>query len=207
MSQRVPEVERLADALLGGVLGDDALLDAYRLAHQPGHLVLPCARGLEVGHRVRQRLHPCHGIRAVPDEDVLHHLGHAAQQVRLVEGGEERGAEHHVLGLVEGADLVLQSGEVDARLAPCGSVHHGQQGGGDVDVAYAALERGSGKAPDVGDDAPAQVQQQAVARGALLRERLPHEGQRVEVLVVVPCGDGDDVFGNSGQSGKSGGSG
>ena len=88
---------------------------------------------------------------------MLEHLGIAGKDVLAVEGAEELRAEDDRGGIVEHPDLILQSTEVDARLAADAGVDHGEQGGGDVDVLDAALESGCREAAQVGDHAAAYI--------------------------------------------------
>ena len=94
--------------------------------------------------------------------------------------------------MVEDADLVFQSAEVDAGLAANGGIDHGQQGGGYINIMYAALEGGGGKASQVGYHAATEIDEQRVARGAHVLQLAPDVAQRVERLVLVGGTDGDD---------------
>ena len=71
---------------------------------------------------------------------MLKHLGIAGEHVGSVESAQEGGVENHGAGIVEYANLVFQSAKVDARLAAHRGVYHREQGGGYVNVGYAALE-------------------------------------------------------------------
>ena len=50
---------------------------------------------------------------------------------------------------------------------------------------YAALEGGGGEAPQVGDHASAEVDEQRMACGSLSLQLLPHMSEALQVLVVV----------------------
>ena len=120
----VAEVERLTDALFGGILLHDARFDGDGTLHLGG-IDGEVAGGDVDGEEGAQ-------VVGVGDEAVLDHLGEAGEEVVAVEGAEEGAVDHHAVGLVEGADLVLEAVEVDARLSAHGGVDGGHEGGGDV---------------------------------------------------------------------------
>ncbi len=147
----------------------------------------------------------------VPDEGVLHDLGHAAGVLVHGECVERRRIRAHELWLVEGADQVLAGLVVDGRLAPHGSVDLGEEGGGQVHERKAAEEGGGGKPCEVADHAPAQrkdgclpvdppVQRRVVDPVEVLGRfgRLPggeHEGFDRPAGVVEGFGEGGAVVG------------
>ena len=106
-----------------------------------------------------------------------------------IETAQEFGFYQHTGGRSKDADFILQPIEVDARLASHGSVDHGEQRSGDVDVGDSPLEGGSGKATEVGHHATAQVDEQGVAAGPFLTQGLPYGSQRFQILVHVFCPD------------------
>ena len=134
MSHGVTEVERFADAVLQGILGDDALLD--------GHAI--CQHALESGEVERLGAEiECDQFcphLLVGDESVLEHLGIAGEDILVVEGAQELCVENDRCGIVKHPDFVFQTSEVDACLASDTGVDHSEQGGGDVDVVDATLE-------------------------------------------------------------------
>ena len=121
----VAEVERLTNTLLGGILLDDARFDSDGTLHLSGIDGEAAGRNVD-GEEGAQ-------VVGVGDEAVLDHLGEAGEEVVAVEGAEEGAVDHHAVGLVEGADLVLEAVEVDARLSAHGGVDGGHEGGGDVE--------------------------------------------------------------------------
>ena len=111
----------------------------------------------------------------------------------MVKGAQERRVEDDAAGSAEDPDLILQTAEVDARLAAHGGIDHGEQRRGDVDVVEAALEGGGGKAAKVCHHAAAEVHHQRVACGTALLQAGPHVAQRVKRLVLVGGPDGDNL--------------
>ena len=81
------------------------------------------------------------------DEAVLQHFGIAGEDVFLIHCPQEGGIEDDGTGIVEHADLVLQTSEVDACLATNGGVDHREQRGGYINIRYTALERRGCKPP------------------------------------------------------------
>ena len=183
--QGVAQVEGLADVLLGGVLGYNVLLGVDGLHNE-------VLQGVEIGG-VEVVSHERCPVLLGADESVLDHLGKAGTEVGSVEGVEEGGAHDDGLCRVEGADFILERVEVDTGLATYGCVDHGEQGGGDIDAADAALIGGCGKAAKVGDHAAAYIEQERVAGGAVGAQFVPYVGEGAQVLVVVACCDGDEV--------------
>lgn len=102
-----------------------------------------------------------------------------------IEAAQEFGFQQNAGGGSKDADFILQTVEVDARLASHGSVDHGEQRSGNVDVGDSPLEGGSGKTAEVGHHAPAQVDEQGVAAGPFLTQGLPYGSQSFQILVHV----------------------
>ena len=121
----VAKVERLTNALLDGILLDDARFDGDGTLHLSGIDGEVAGRNIDGEEGVQ--------VVGVGDEAVLDHLGEAGKEVVAVEGAEEGAVDHHAVGLVEGADLVLEAIEVNARLSTHGGVDGGHEGGGDVE--------------------------------------------------------------------------
>ena len=121
----VAEVERLTNALFGGILLDDARFDSDGTLHLSGIDGEVARRNVD-GEEGAQMV-------GIGDEAVLDHFGEAGEEVVAVEGAEEGAVDHHAVGLVEGADLVLEAVEIDARLSAHGGVDGGHEGGGDVE--------------------------------------------------------------------------
>ena len=129
------------------------------------------------------------------DEAVLQHLGIAGEDVFAVHGPQELGVEDDAAGVVEDADFVFQSAEVDACLSAYAGIDHREQGGGYINIRYAALERRCCKAAQVGDHAAAEVDHQRVARGTHALQFGPYVAQRVQRLVGVGGTDDDGTGG------------
>ena len=110
----------------------------------------------------------------------------------LLEAAETAGATVFFVGESPSDATLNSSAELWylGSLASHGGVHHGEQRGGEVGVADAALEGSGGKASQVRHHAPAQVEEQGLAGGAALAQGGPDGGERVDVLVEVARGDG-----------------
>ena len=180
----MPQVESLADTLFGGVLLDDALLDGHALCH---HLLQGSI--VHIFEWETQQFGPvCH----VADEAVLEHLGIAREDVPVVERVEKVCVKQYRTGTVEDTDLVLQSSEIDARLASHAGIHHAEQCGGNINVGDATLEGAGCKAAQVCDHAAAQIDHQAVPRGSPFLQSRPYMGECVECLMLVGGSYGDE---------------
>ena len=93
------------------------------------------------------------------DKTVLQHLGVPGEEVVGIEAAQELRFKKYTGGRCENTDFVLQPVEVDTRFASYGSIHHGQQGGGDIDIGNAPFEGRSGETTQVGHHAATQVNQ------------------------------------------------
>ena len=183
MSDGVPQVEGFADAVFVGVLLYDVLFDLYGASHQLLEAGVVGVAGVEV-----QQFCP---MGNVAYQSVFQHFGIAGEEVVAVQRAQEFGFEQYILCRIESSDFIFQPVVVYACFASYGSIDHGEQCGGQVDVGYAPLERGGGKAPQVGYHASAKVDKQAVAGGSPAAECLPYGGKGVEILMQVFGGDGD----------------
>lgn len=177
MADGMTKVERLADALLLGILLDDALLDSHRLLHE----------SVQVGivHRVDVVEHHRGVVLHIADQAMLDHLGIAREDVVAVERAQELAVDEDTERGIERTDLVLQPVEVDARLAANRRVDRGHQRRGDVDGADATLEGSPREASHVGHHAATQVDQQRMARSPLVGEPFPDLGQMLQALVGI----------------------
>ena len=136
------------------------------------------------------------------DESVFQHFGVSGADVLVVQCPQEFRVDKYACSRAECADFVFQAVEVDSRFPAHGRVHHGEQGGGDIDVAYASLEGGGGKAAKVGHHASSQVHQQGMAGGSSVSKHCPHSGEGFQVFVLIRRVD-DDVRG-TGHAGEFG---
>ena len=87
------------------------------------------------------------------NQAVLQHFCIARTDVLCIQSTKKFRVEDDIFGVVEDTNLILQSIEVDARLAAHRSIDHSEQGSRDVDEVDATLEGGSGEATEVGHHA------------------------------------------------------
>ena len=85
--------------------------------------------------------------------------------------------------------MVFAAVEVDGCLAADCGIDHADEGGGDVDVADAALIAGSHEATEVGDAATAEVDEDGVAVGVGVEKSLPQLGGDGNVFAFFAYGD------------------
>ena len=86
-----------------------------------------------------------------------------------------------------GADGVLDTGVIEARLASGRSVHHGEERGGDIDMGHAALVGGGSEAAEVADNASADADEDIIARSVVCEEEVPdllHGGKGLMLLAI-----------------------
>ena len=122
------------------------------------------------------------------EQSVLEHLAVAAEQFARREGDNERGYDEGIERLRIGADGVLHTGVVEARLAAGGGINHGEERGGDIDMGHAALVGGGSEAAEVADDAAADADEDIVARSAVGEEEVPYLLHGGEGLVLLAIG-------------------
>jgi hypothetical protein len=147
----VAEVEE--GAVAGGfafVLGDDVGFDLDGAGDDGGEVVWGAVfYGLEE--------------LGVGDDGVFDDFGEAGVELAWGEGGEEVEVGKDGRWLVKGADEVFAFWEVDAGFSANGAIDHGEEGGGDLDVADAAEVDGSDEAGEVADDATAKGEDEGLA--------------------------------------------
>ena len=131
------EVQSLSDALFSWVFLYNSLFDLDAFCNERAELTV--VNLLEVK---AEQLLP---TLRVADEAVFEHLGIPAEQVLLVKRTKELARKNDRLCAVEDANFVLQTAEVDARLAAHTCVNLAQQGRWDVDVGEPSLESACGK--------------------------------------------------------------
>lgn len=178
MADGMPEVEGFADAFFPGVFFHDALFDEQ--GRQDGRAPVDAVQGADPAD-----LFPLNGIG---DEAVFDGLGEAAADFPGRQGAEEGRVDENREGVLKKADAVFELKKIDAQLSADGGVQLGQQGGGDLDEADAALEGGCAEAAHVADHAAAEVDQQRVAAGLLFHQLLPDEPAGVQVFVLFAGG-------------------
>ena len=185
MACSVAEIESLANAMLVGVFGDDALFDSHALGY---HRLQMFQVGVE---DVKGEEFDKH--RLIRDQTMLEHLGITAADVLHIEGLQELGVQDDRGGGVEDANLVLQPTEIDACLPAYTGIDHRQQCGRNVNIGYATLEGGGCEAAEVRDHSAAKVDEHGMACGTALAQCCPHLSQRVEGLGLVAGTYGDDI--------------
>ena len=97
------------------------------------------------------------------DESVLQHLGIARTDVLCIQTAQEFCVEDDKLRIIEYTYLILQSVEVDARLAANRCIHHSKQRGRDIDEVDAAFEGGSSKTAEVSHHAATEIDEARVS--------------------------------------------
>lgn len=102
------------------------------------------------------QLSPCVFVR---DKTVLEHLSISTEHILLVECGKELGIKYHKLRVIENANLVLQSSEVNACLSAHAGIYHRQQGSRQIDEVHSALEGTGSKPAEVGHHTSTEIYQ------------------------------------------------
>jgi hypothetical protein len=109
------------------------------------------------------------------------------------ERAEDFGVNEDGEGLVEAADEVFSSNEVDAGFATDGGVDLAEEGGGDLEDGNAAEEDGGEEAGDVGDDAAAEADDEAGAVRAVGHHLFSEGFDFGEAFAVFAAGEEEDV--------------
>lgn len=102
---------------------------------------------------------------------MLEHLGITRPDVLIVEGLEELCVQNDAVGIVENANLVLQSAEVDAGLSADTGIDHRQEGRRHIDKVQSALECRRSETAEVGDHAATEVDDAGMTRGTTLLQQ------------------------------------
>jgi hypothetical protein len=117
----------------------------------------------------------------------LEQFGIAGKESASVEGGEEVGIDDGCYRLTEDTDLVLESAVVDTRFSTMSSINHSQQSGGDIDIVNTSLVSGSSKTSKVGDDTASDIDEQGMACGMVLEQKIPNGLDRLQRLIRFHC--------------------
>ena len=203
VAEGVAEVEDHAQAELFFVLVDDVGFDADGGGDYSGEGGLFLRRGffcedggyvfLEVGEEF-----------GVVDDAGFDGLLQASAELVGGQGAEEVSVGEDGLGVVEGADEVFTSEEVDAGLAADGGVYLREQGGGELDVTDTAHVNGGEEAGDVADDSATEGEEEGVAVGSGEGELLG-EGLDGSHAFVGLAGGVEEDYGLAGAFGGEGG--
>eukprot|EP00050_Salpingoeca_kvevrii_P012060 m.20159 g.20159 ORF g.20159 m.20159 type:complete len:450 (-) comp3810_c0_seq1:29-1378(-) len=180
-------------ALLGVVAEKRALgLDAH--AHELEHLLI---RVVEVALMAAEDGLEDGAVLAAEHDGVLCKLARTGADVVLSERLKDGHVDHDGGGDVVCADNVLEVGVVDSLLLGGDAVVGREKGGGDVDEADAAEQKGRGEAKHVADNAAAEGNDNRVA-GAVVAEHLVDDGiERLHRLVGLTGVSHDDVVVNA----------
>ena len=179
MTEGVTQVQCLANALLMRVLLHDALLHLHAVSHHSLQL-------LQVGVG-KVEAHQFFPHRLGRNQTMLQHLGITRTDVLGIQSLQELSVENHELRVVENAHFVLQTAEVDTGLSAHRSIHHGKQGGRDIDEVDATLKGAGSKTSQVGHHAASQVNHARVTGSATLLQSFPNHHEALDVLVAVGC--------------------
>ncbi len=189
VTERVAEVEGGARAGFKLVLCDDARLDADACFNDVGE-----GCGVAGEDAVCVLLHVGEEGRIAEDGGLDTFL-QAGAEFAFGEGAEGVGVCEDGDGLMEAADQVFASREIDAGLAADGAVDLGEEGGGKLQEAETAhVDRGE-EAGDVAEDAAAQGDQEGVAVCAEGRELFAEAFDGAEAFVLFAGGDVEGVDG------------
>ena len=171
MSDAVAEVEQLAQAALALVLLHHRALDVDVARDEPGDAgeVAP-----EQVRRERGALELLEELR-IGDDRVLDDLAAAVGELLVAERAQAADVGDDGARLPKGAGEVLAVLKVDGGFAAHRGVDHGEKRGGDLHVGDAAHVRGGREARHIAHDAPAERDDDVVAREVLMRGALQDE--------------------------------
>ena len=164
VAEGVAEIQDAPHAAVARVAATDGSLEVRRVADKR-------RRGCHVGQR---RVPGDSGEGVATQQLTFEELEAAAEPLVVRQRVEKRRMDAHRHRRIEEAHLVLYTLQVDGRLATHGGIDHGQQRGGNVDVAYATLVAGGDETAEVADTAATQVDDDAVGVGTAVQQRRPH---------------------------------
>ena len=121
---------------------------------------------------------------------------HPRAEVAIVEGPQEGVVDEDRPGLVERPDEVLPLREVEAGLSAHAAVHLGKEGRGHLDAGDPPKVRRGGESGEVADDPAAEGDDEGIPPGVPARQEPVDLPDRVEVLMFLPRGEGQDVMGD-----------
>ena len=96
----------------------------------------------------------------------------------------------------ECANHVLDTLIIHSRLSSRRGIDHGEQGGGDIHETYAAHICGCGEAAQVSHHAAAQINQERLARGTVLEQKIPNALHGSEGLAPLARLKGEQMVGH-----------
>ena len=171
------EIQKLPLGRIAFILGYKALLDGDVARCQ-----LDVIRHRQTGQGQHFR---------IGDHRVLDAFGQAVGDFPLGQGVQRRCIAQHQRRLPEGPAGVFAAGQIDGRLAAHAAVHHGKQGGGKLHIAHAAQIGGGGKAAQVARHAPAQGDQDVLARQIARAQKIQQLLVGLHVFAFLAMGKGE----------------
>ena len=179
----VPEVQERAAVVLCRLAL--VLLDDLRLENAAARDDL---RQLRRGGRKARERFQLLKERGVRQQAVFDDLAHPGRKFAGREGGESVHVRKDREGLPEGAHEVLARGDIDARLAADGTVHHREERRRNLHKTDAAQVARRRKAREVARHAAAAGKENAVARKPALRQELAERRKLGKGLGILARG-------------------
>ena len=119
----------------------------------------------------------------------LDDLGAARPVFGLRQGGQQGRVAQHQRGLVEAARLVFAAVQVHGGLAAYGGIHHGQQGGGHLDIGHAPLVGGGGEARQIPHNAAAQSDDEVAPGETAVAEEVQCLTVGIQIFLLFSMGE------------------
>ena len=182
VSERVPQVERRADASF-------LLVQRHHLGFVHAGSLDGFYHDVSVARheRVDVALLPLEKV-GVANQPVLHHLGHPGFVLPVGKRGQRVRVDEHAPRLVKRADHVFPRGVVHARLAADGGVDHGHDRRGNLHEVHAPLVRRGGEAGHVADHAAAERHERGLPVQSRVQGFVENLHQHVHVFVLLSVG-------------------
>ncbi len=128
----------------------------------------------------------------------LDDLGAACPVFGIRQGFQQRRVAQHQSGLVKAAGLILAAVQIHGGFTAYGGVHHGQQGGGDLNVSDAPLIGGGGETGQIPYNAAAQSDDEIAPGETAVAEKIQCLTVGVQIFMLLAVGEYETLYLKSG---------
>ena len=125
-------------------------------------------------------------------------LGAACPVFGIRQGFQQRRVAQHQSGLVKAAGLILAAVQIHGGFTAYGGVHHGQQGGGDLNVSDAPLIGGGGETGQIPYNTAAQSDDEIAPGETAVAEKIQCLTVGVQIFMLLAVGEYETLYLKSG---------
>src|SRR5690606_6690685 len=166
--KRMSEIQRFADAVLGGLLTYDLIFDFNRTMDQR----------IEIGVIQSRQIAELLPISRICNESVFEHLSKSRSHFVLRKRIEKRSIDDNQLRYIDHANLIFEVAQVDTVFTANRCVYHRKQRRGYMNERNTTLERRCDKTSQIGYNAAAKIQDHAFSVGSQFGQRVPYAKAR-----------------------------